>query len=1762
MAQPSGLYDVYHGEIGQALANGSTAKTIAKDNFRNAVKATIAAPVAIPIALVDGTLQAAEGLKNLAVSDLAGFKQMESDYFDDNRASNVISSLGMQGFADLYQRNRGAYQATGDVVTLFSGVGAVRSGIRQGAKQGVKQGVKQSTTVPLQGSNFSETLFNIAAAPTRATMIPYNIGVEKLVASKAGKKVFGDYSIVQRQIDEMDNLAMVAPEKFRNFTDLRGSKHYTEAMQNTQKAQFKHSVKENLATEALLFASLHDSDLFFPEGMSAMDLGFMSAIGVVIPTGIDQIILNSQLRKSALSSGKAVDASRTAAGMLSTADGSSDLIANGLQASLAINAAKNLSGEAIANNDIIIGNAQRGIRRTAEKLGQQNPIETFGELKVTKANAQMMQEVITENPYALQGITGFHEMKQGTVEGLALGTTKQNLLDEAAALGKRDDLDLKDELRLVEIQRQVDEIDVTTVHGIDVDGTPFQIGQRDDTIFDDFIKIGDNNGRVSNEIGASRNDYLTPAGELKRKVKAPYQATLKDVTNSYILMPKARDTFIQGLRDAVVKKQTVDADAMLKEFTGNFGSPTKLSYLAIDYGVEVLKAIRAEPVLKDAGLLIAKEFNGNSLDNLIDAFESASLQKKYLDMKKHVAARKGKDVEITPMDLSRRYNLAMHGRDSAQASPVYDVMMNRVMRGDRNFKSYAEFEAAVRTRGAQLVGGDAVNDIAITIKGNNLDIDVDRTPMVYTLNKNVDDLQRNTSLAVAAQVLHAEKVDRTADAVKYFDGMDKGIFANTLKIIEESGQADAIRQQLRQIMGGQEGQVAVREGRGRAAATFNSVIPQDRQFRNRNVAGMAVMDAVMDVVYKSAQKQTTEMFEPYRELYRAFHNKRGKADQLSMNLYLNARGAGFDLDIADTKRIGETFIDRASTKNIDFFEKFMPKHAVQKLFEQGPVRLPDMTQLRKGVYVPVHVTKGAEEILQATNNIYKQVQSNRNVLRFGNGEEIVETTDLMLPPPFTQNKEVAVILERGSNEIVEVVFGTSEQLARDAALKATKVINESKTGAFEKSHYVATRAEVEDILPHRLNNSLAEKMYNTSGAVTADGGLMLEGMNRWMVNSMNNVAKSSVHRVFEPELRFLRQQQSMQEALAPQAIGKREQVSVFETARNVMLNNKEEATGNFVIQAQNKVDELLNAGVGFTAKQLNAASGVLQDSGKPSGKTLAKFAEEAGYEPATEAFERAGLAIPEDSVSLFRQLNGLTGFFKLRLLEPAQALLNLASLPTVLPALSSQMGKRADETTEAYRNRTGGLTDLLGTAQLQPAPSPMKTLANALHLYTSKEGTEILRRAEAAGNMYAPAVELQEHVFTRGKVVDSKFFDKAMELITKPTDWTEQFSRQISYLQGYDMFRRMGPDFTTKELDLLSNYYANRAIGDYRTVNKPQQFQGGIGSAMGLFQTFFINYWQRMGDMVEAGNKKGLVTLYGTQASMFGLEAVPGYDVYNQMWSNYDGSVAPSDMLAEQFGIETAEVMLTGGLSNIPKLFGQDGIALYSRGDTNVRQIPNITNALQVPSLNMVRQIGQGIAEYGATARAQGQLPSYNRTLEIAAGMNINRPMTGVIELINGYAVNRSGDVTVADTRSSASRIIARVMGAKTIEEERTAAMSWRHKQQQRIAQQRVNRVRRDFAAMLRGNNGIMTVEMFDRFHEKHAELLLNPETFEVWIGNLYKKSVYEPASREMLQLYKNIASGEESGYRDMRMRRLVQIMIANQNATKGAIEIQQQTGN
>lgn len=392
-----------------------------------------------------------------------------------------------------------------------------------------------------------------------------------------------------------------------------------------------------------------------------------------------------------------------------------------------------------------------------------------------------------------------------------------------------------------------------------------------------------------------------------------------------------------------------------------------------------------------------------------------------------------------------------------------------------------------------------------------------------------------------------------------------------------------------------------------------------------------------------------------------------------------------------------------------------------------------------------------------------------------------------------------------------------------------------------------------------------------------------------------------------------------------------------------------------------------------------------------------------------------------DPTRLINGGNAIAASLALRFMELAQPLVNMMSLPILSISTISRSYKMAQMT---------GASDLVASNPLAVMSGGMRRAHSSL-----PENQAFLKMFKEEGLLDPILSEADEVLklsrFGSGGVVGGveKLLDSTfMKIMSKPSDISESLVRKYSLMTGVEMGRRLyGPNASQRQIAMFARDFMKQSVGNYSTSQRPMMFQGTLGAAMGLFQTYMLTYAQNMYRHVELQDYKGLGKTMLAQAGIFGAGSLPGFQPISQAIGEHY-SDEHWDLVSGTYRAlpdKMADFLIYGLPSNIAP-------AVHTRGDVNPR-IPGGVTTMVAPSMVM-----QAMDTMFAAGKALGQLDanSGQAFLEALSMQSVSRPLARVSELVTGTAITRQGKQVAGEEEVwSAQGIIARVLSTRTLQE-------------------------------------------------------------------------------------------------------------------------------
>ena len=396
-------------------------------------------------------------------------------------------------------------------------------------------------------------------------------------------------------------------------------------------------------------------------------------------------------------------------------------------------------------------------------------------------------------------------------------------------------------------------------------------------------------------------------------------------------------------------------------------------------------------------------------------------------------------------------------------------------------------------------------------------------------------------------------------------------------------------------------------------------------------------------------------------------------------------------------------------------------------------------------------------------------------------------------------------------------------------------------------------------------------------------------------------------------------------------------------------------------------------------------------------------------------------------------------------LDMANAIVNTISSPLMLGAEISSIRNSlksnpellaAFESTMAVKSPDGLVV-----------PSTIKLLGNAIHNFFSAGKEARLERYKAIGaikDVNSQYHDMLSDLAMTPNLVPGKWAKRVDAAVEKGAtitgnNWAEDFTRYVAadtMRQITDPLLQAGK-MSLKEQDAFIRIFVNRTQGNYTASQRPIAFQGTIGAAISLFQTFQFNLFQQLFRHIENRDAKTIAVMGGLQTALFGLNGLPMFDAINThlvgMASINEGHHDVYSKMVGLVGKDIGDWALYGTASAFP-LFSDKWPSLYTRGDLNPRSLTLVpTSFNEVPIVSVATRFASAVAGFGNQV-ANGA-PIGAAFLQGLEHNGISRPLAGIAQVMQGQSTTSKGSIIAANSDWLSIASATRVLGAKPMDE-------------------------------------------------------------------------------------------------------------------------------
>lgn len=814
---------------------------------------------------------------------------------------------------------------------------------------------------------------------------------------------------------------------------------------------------------------------------------------------------------------------------------------------------------------------------------------------------------------------------------------------------------------------------------------------------------------------------------------------------------------------------------------------------------------------------------------------------------------------------------------------------------------------------------------------------------------------------------------------------------------------------------------------------------------------------------------------------------------------------------------------------------------------------------------PVVLDQVGMEFVQRFQNVARTLLEDSNAVRASRGLDRISSKQWYNPPPSTRGKIVGFTIGADGKAVPggAIVASTREEFESLRRIKMRELDTEGLGSRFfSQSEIEATsdlwdNAEMGWIDPGFIGSKNAVQTGTLFGN-QMNPRAMEEAM-EWVTERVRANANGAVRSMYDQQIAIARARSAAETAVT----GSDRRTIWDEWEASILgkpLVSVKAGEGTKAVQAVERVAQsLINSGwplvsaIGSTqvsqwTSDLAHRLGVKRLKGFKTFEELAtQLGDRSPYATAAEFMQATTkVSIPPEVGEIAQGINRFSASMLLRWFEFPNAAMNMLGVITNMPSIvrsrsTPLMGELVGANgkkigvVDSYQILAGGFKDMLkGSSHADwdfmvkngDTTQSIAELNKQMSLIDSKTGFWKVMGGDKN-------VQVQPRVPRSLKEAREQAKNKGIDgLISLATDTTESMSRSWAHFIGLRLADANGIVGLEARHSFARNV-ANQAIANYNPLNKPELFQTSIGSMFGLFASYMQQYNQRLFRWMETGDYISVGRQLATQAGLFGVASVPGYNavesLFTGMGENPDATM--TDTIYAKYGPKVGSVIAHGGIQELPKLFGLDqSIALYTRGDANFRT-PTLDPTRLMAGLNIVSSIVDGTWEIAQKAIDPESDMSARFVSEVLARQMPNRAMKGTLQalLTEGQEIDQTGQIVSRTTTWLESGI--RMMGMRSGRQQGEVEAYYANTTQRRRLAGRMESLRSDTRTAMKSGQPVDYMALFNKYVEKGG----SPSHFSTWVQDQMKTVSDTRGMRQFVESLKSPNSQLEAWRYEMR---------------------------
>lgn len=367
-------------------------------------------------------------------------------------------------------------------------------------------------------------------------------------------------------------------------------------------------------------------------------------------------------------------------------------------------------------------------------------------------------------------------------------------------------------------------------------------------------------------------------------------------------------------------------------------------------------------------------------------------------------------------------------------------------------------------------------------------------------------------------------------------------------------------------------------------------------------------------------------------------------------------------------------------------------------------------------------------------------------------------------------------------------------------------------------------------------------------------------------------------------------------------------------------------------------------------------------------------------------------------------------------------------------------------------------------------------------------------------------------------------YDKTMSFINTAEKYTgNKLAEEFTRFAAADIMRQI-TDVAVKhgiiDRGLAKSYigtFVNRTQGNYLASQRPLAFQGPIGQAVGLFQTYQFNMMQQLFRRVADSEGKSAAMMLGLQGTIYGMNGLPAFQALNSsLIGNAAGNTNHRDIYSatyEAVNKTSADWLMYGAASNMLGLFHPDlKLNLYTRGDINPRHASILpTNFSELPIINASAKFFGNLLETGDKLLAGGNVGT--TLLQGLEHNGVNRPLAGLAQSLEAFTNPelRSFSTTSGGSISASNDLFtlanfSRILGAKPMDEAIAIDFGFRKTVYQAVDANRRKQLGEVIKSTVIGG-GVPSEDQLHSFMEAYVKTGGRQQNFNRYMMDVYKSA-------------------------------------------------------